>query len=113
MNPPANLWLAPATSGSAVSRDHGRVSALRTLIDRCATHWPILLSILALGGLLLAFAHVVQGAVRQGDLRRIAVVTHANDLSRCNVMSNRARREHCRALLEGATGDVAPSAPRR
>lgn len=82
----------------------------RELAARCAARWPWLLALLALSALLLAFRSVVQEGVRQGDLRRIAVASRADDLWRCSVISQRARRESCRALLDSATTDVTTGA---
>jgi hypothetical protein len=74
-------------------------AAAHTLPTRCAAHWRLGLALLALSALLLAFAQVVREGVRQGDLRRIAVATHADDLWRCNLISQRPRRDSCHALL--------------
>lgn len=109
MNTSAHPWLAPATNGSTAQHDAAPVLPYRALLVRCATHWRLGLALLALSGLLLAFEHVVREGMRQGDLRRIAVATHANDQWRCSVISQRAQRDSCRALLttvaaEGAVG---------
>lgn len=109
MNTSAHQWLAPATGRSTAPHDAALAGQWRALLARCAAQWRLGLALLTLSGLLLAFAHVVREGVRQGDLRRIAVATQADDLWRCNVISQRARRDSCRALLttaaaEGAVG---------
>lgn len=107
MNTLANLWLAPASGESRARHEAASAQRYRELVGRCVTRWPLLLALLALLGLLLAFQRVVHEGVRQGDLRRIAVTTHANDLWRCNVISNQARRESCHALLNTTTTNTA------
>lgn len=102
MNTSAHQWLVPATGGSTARHDAALVSQWRALLARCAAHWRLGLALLALFGLLLAFEYVVREGVRQGDLRRIAVATHADDQWRCSVISQRARRDSCRALLTTA-----------
>lgn len=95
-----NRWLAPAPAGSTAR--HDAAQALRdrsSLVARCARRWPLWLALLALAGLLLAFQRVVHEGVRQGDLRRLAVAAHADAMWRCNVISGRAPREDCHALL--------------
>jgi hypothetical protein len=115
MNTSAHPWLARATGGSTAKHDAATLPRSgHTLLARCATRWPLWLALLALSGLLLAFAHVVRENVRQGDLRRSAVAAHADDLWRCNLISHRARRDNCRALLNPAPtealGTPAPAA---
>lgn len=99
MNTLAKRWLAPATGASTARLEAVRALRYRDLAAFCAKQWPLLLALLTLAGLLLAFQRVVHEGVRQGDLRRLAVAAHADDLSRCNVISSRARREGCHALL--------------
>lgn len=101
MNTSAPQWLAPAT-GRPTTGARVAVPAWHALPARCAAHWRLGLALLALSGLLLAFAQVVREGVRQADLRRIAVASHADDLWRCNLISQRTRRDSCRARLPGA-----------
>jgi hypothetical protein len=44
---------------------------------------------MAIVGLLLAFHHVVRGAVQQGELRRKATATLAEAAWRCNILRER------------------------
>lgn len=113
MDTSALQWLVPATGRSAARLSAEPVPGWRARFARCATHWRLGLALLTLFGLLLAFQHVVREGVRQGDLRRVAVAAHADDLWRCSVMSQRAQRDRCRALLapvaaEDAAGTRAP-----
>jgi hypothetical protein len=48
--------------------------------------WLGILATIAIVGLLLAFHHVVRGAVQQGELRRKATATHAEAAWRCNFL---------------------------
>jgi hypothetical protein len=48
--------------------------------------WLGILATIAIVGLLLAFHHVVRGAVQQGELRRKATATHAEAAWRCNIL---------------------------
>jgi hypothetical protein len=112
MNTSTSQWLTPTTS-HPTTWAAAAGARWRDLPARCAAQWRVGLALLVLSGLLLAFAQVVREGVRQGDLRRIAVASHADDLWRCNVISQRARRDSCRALLtpvatEGAAGTRAP-----
>ena len=69
--------------------------------------WTGMLAALASAGLLVAFHQVVDEAVRQGELRRMATATHVEAMWRCNALSGRspAARQNC--LLElNATRDV-------
>ena len=50
-------------------------------------------------GLLLALHQVVLGAVRQGELRRMAVAKQAEDSWRCGAMRNVSLRDGCRSQL--------------
>jgi hypothetical protein len=109
MNTLANRWLEPATGASAPRQKATSVLHCPALVARYAKQWPLLLALLAFGGLLFAFQRVVHEGVRQGDLRRLAVATHADDLSRCNVISSRAKRAGCHALLSAAQAGHAPA----
>jgi hypothetical protein len=57
-------------------------------------------------GLLLAFQHVVQAGVAQGELRREATRMRTDALWRCRTLANRGARARCLARL-----DEAPSLP--
>jgi len=50
--------------------------------------WLGILATIAIVGLLLAFHHVLRGAVQQGELRRQATATHAEAVWRCNSLRN-------------------------
>lgn len=107
MNTPAHPWLAPATDRVPARYRVAHAFPYRAILARFAAHWRLLLALLALAALLLTFMRVVKEGVVQGDLRRSAAATLADDQWRCNVISNRARREGCRAQLTGATPDGA------
>ncbi len=49
--------------------------------------------------LLLAFVHVLQGAVEQGGLRHKADARHADATWRCNALRGSGSRESCLAQL--------------
>ena len=54
-------------------------------------------------GLLLALHEVVLGAVRQGELRRMAVAKQAEASWRCGAMQNVSLRDGCRLQLSSPT----------
>ena len=56
-------------------------------------------TVVAAAGLLLAFQHVLEGAVRQGELRRAAVADHAQSVWRCNMLHIEAVRQECLSKL--------------
>jgi len=60
------------------------------------------LTILAL---LLAFHHVVRGAVQQGQLLRSAAATHADATWRCNALNGSRKRDSCLVQLNGTPHD--------
>lgn len=69
--------------------------------------WTGMLAALTSAALLVAFHQVVDEAVRQGELRRMATATHVEAMWRCNALSGRsaAARQNC--LLElNPTRDV-------
>ena len=58
-----------------------------------------LLAVISIIVLLLSFERVVQQAVRQGDLRRAAVLDQTNAAWRCAAMPGRQARDDCRLAL--------------
>lgn len=73
-----------------------------TAFERVFAHWPVwsgLLASAALLGLLLAFHQVVQGSVRQGELRRQADAAHASATWRCKALRGVEDRRQCLARL--------------
>lgn len=58
--------------------------------------------------LLLALHEVVLGAVRQGELRRMAVAKHAEASWRCGAMRNVSLRDGCRSQLGSPPRTEAP-----
>ena len=69
--------------------------------------WTGMLAALASAGLLVAFHQVVDEAVRQGELRRMATATHVEAMWRCNALSGRSAAAQQNCLLElNATRDV-------
>ena len=107
MDTSVNRRIATVAGGSTARHDAALGLYLLELAARCVARWPLLLALLAVSGLLLVFLRVVQEGVRQGDLRRVAVAAHADALWRCTVISQRAQRESCRALLSSATTGAA------
>jgi len=61
---------------------------------------PMILAAVASAGLLFGYRHVLDGAVRQGDLRRIAMAEHARSVWQCNAMRSEAVRKECLSKLQ-------------
>ncbi len=77
------------------------------LVEVMSSLWTGMLAALTSAALLVAFHQVVDEAVRQGELRRMATATHVEAMWRCNALSGRsaAARQNC--LLElNPTRDV-------
>lgn len=73
---------------------------MATAFVRASAHWPFWAGLLAsamLFGLLFAFHEVVQGAVRQGDLRRQANAVYADATWRCEALRGAADQRQCLA----------------
>ncbi len=69
--------------------------------------WAGILAALASAGLLVAFHQVVDEAVRQGELRRVATATHVEAMWRCNALGGRSAVARQNCLLElNPTRDV-------
>jgi len=68
--------------------------------------WALLLAL----ALLLIFAQVVRQSVRQGELLRIAVATHAEAVARCNALRGARMKESCLARLNAPPEDDAAAA---
>jgi hypothetical protein len=62
--------------------------------------WPIVFASAASIGLLLAFVHVVRGAVVQGEQRRADVAAREMAIWRCRTQSSAALRSNCLASLD-------------
>lgn len=62
--------------------------------------WPIVFATAASISLLLAFVHVVRGAVAQGEQRRADVAAREMAIWRCGTQSSAALRSNCLAALE-------------
>lgn len=58
-----------------------------------------LVAVISIIVLLLTFERVVQQAVRQGDLRRAAVLEQTNAAWRCTAIPGRQARDDCRLSL--------------
>ncbi len=74
-----------------------------TLENVAMTHvtlGPMILAALASAGLLLGYGHVLDGAVRQGDLRRIAMADHARSVWHCKALTGKAARTDCLSKLQ-------------
>ena len=67
-----------------------------------ALSWPAIAAGLAVLGLSIAFQQVVSGAVRQGELRRAAVVLQSEATWRCNAITSQRARAGCLVQLSAA-----------
>ena len=65
--------------------------------------WTLLLAL----ALLLGFAQVVRQSVRQGELLRVAVATHAEAVARCNALRGARMKESCLARLTARPEEAA------
>ena len=61
--------------------------------------WPGALAAISILGLLLAFHQVVSGSVRQGELRRAALVANGEAVWRCNALVSARLRDRCLVQL--------------
>lgn len=84
MNVPSALW--PPT------RWHGPHSAPHR--PRWSTAAAVL-AVLAMAGLLVAFGQVVRKAVRQSEMRHLAVLAHASATWQCKALRSRRERADC------------------
>jgi len=78
-------------------------------LEMLAAAGPPALAALAAVALLVAFHDVVRGAVRNGELRRVATAVHADTVWRCNALRGQSVRDDC--LVEGRQVAVALIAP--
>ena len=77
----------------------------------CLSYWRGILATLTILGMLLAFHEVVQGAVRQGDLRRQADAIHAEATWRCRALRGLGASDNCLQRLQAlAPGAATPPA---
>lgn len=64
-----------------------------------ATSRSMILAILAASGLLFGYCQVLDGAVRQGELRRIATADHLRAVWQCKALRSTAVRRDCLSKL--------------
>ncbi|MDP1649274.1 MAG: hypothetical protein Q8M01_13895 [Rubrivivax sp.] len=74
---------------------------------RWARALPWVLAALATAGLLLSLSLVVQNIVSQAALRHAATAMQTDALWRCNALTERDVRDHCRRLAVAATTPTA------
>ncbi len=66
----------------------------------------MMLAALAAAGLLFAYVQVLDGAVRQGELGRMAMAEHARSTWRCNALPLDAERKKCLLRLSASKREV-------
>ena len=64
-------------------------------------------AVLVMAGLLIAFQQVVSEAVRQGEMRRLAVLAHATATWQCKALRSLRERDDCLRNLEPRSTRVA------
>jgi hypothetical protein len=67
--------------------------------------WPAILAALVIFGQLLAFHHVVNGALQQGELRLKANASHKEATLRCNSLHGAQASESCLSDLKALAAD--------
>ncbi|WP_280152955.1 hypothetical protein [Piscinibacter sp. XHJ-5] len=65
-----------------------------------APAWQLGFAVLVIVALLLGFHHVVRQSVRQGEVLRMSVSTHAEAVWRCQALSSPRSREQCLHQLQ-------------
>jgi hypothetical protein len=73
--------------------------------------WPMTLSLLTILALLMGFHSVVQSSVRQGELLRMSVATHAQAEWRCHALQGDRQRAHCLNQLDAAPSEAVADLP--
>jgi hypothetical protein len=73
---------------------------MQTIPVTHVTFGPLIVGAVASAGLLFGYRHVLDGAVRQGDLRRVAMADHARSVWRCNALRGEADRKDCLSKLQ-------------
>jgi hypothetical protein len=75
--------------------------ALRTVA------WPATVGALVVIAQLMAFHHVVRGAVTQGELQRELTALQSTAILRCNALRGRLVRDNCLSRLNALPADLA------
>jgi hypothetical protein len=109
----SNIHLQESRMGTfGLFRDELRLFLKRVPVGLWSRNWPVVLSALTILGLLLAFHQVVQGAVKQGQLRGQATAMHAGATLHCNTLPGLGARDSCMAQLKAsARADTLSLAP--
>jgi hypothetical protein len=66
----------------------------------------MIVAALAFAGLLMAYVHVLEAGMRQGEVRRIAWNEHARAVWRCNVLPVQVERQKCLLKLSASLREV-------
>ena len=66
----------------------------------------LIVAALTAAALLSGYVQVLYGAVRTGELRRVASADHARSVQRCNVLPLDASRKHCLSQLGAPLREV-------
>lgn len=77
-----------------------------------ARGWPLIVSILALMGVLLVFHYAVRGALQHNELRQKAEALHARALWRCNNLQDHVVSGICLSRVNAEARKMALLQPR-
>lgn len=77
-----------------------------------ARGWPLVMTILALMGLLLVFHYVVRGSLQHKELRQKAEALHARALWRCNELQDHVVSGICLSRVNAEARKMALLQPR-
>jgi len=92
-----STWQMPHTMADAIGRARAWWFGLPPAVRTPA--WVITMSLLVCLLLLVAFHQVVSQSVRQGELLRVQVTSHAEAVWRCNALHGERVRKACLAQL--------------